>query len=178
MSDYGIVTEAGAVRFERLLAAPVERVWDYLTQSELRRQWFAGGEMELRPGGRFTLVFRNGELSHHDEPMPKKFEQYEGMESTAEIVEADPPRRLVFEWHEESGPPTEVTWELERRGEQTLLTLTHRRAPDRAILVDVSAGWHIHLDILEDILAGREPRPFWSTHAGYEKAYEEHMPAF
>ena len=63
MSDYGVVTEAGAVRFERLLPAPVERVWDYLTDSELRRKWFAGGEMELRPGGAMALLFHNSELA-------------------------------------------------------------------------------------------------------------------
>ena len=36
MSEYGIVTEAGAVRFERLLPGPIERVWAYLTQSDKR----------------------------------------------------------------------------------------------------------------------------------------------
>ena len=28
-----------------------------------------------------------------------------------------------------------------------LLTLIHRRVPDRATLLNVSAGWHMHLDI-------------------------------
>ena len=30
-ADYGTITEAGAIRFERLLPGPIERVWAYLT---------------------------------------------------------------------------------------------------------------------------------------------------
>lgn len=177
MSDYGTVTEAGTVRFERLLPAGIERVWEYLTDSELRRKWFAGGDMEARPGGALTLVFRNSELSPHQEEVPEKYRQYEGMVSRGEVVAAEPPRRLVFNWFEESGPPTEVSWELEPRGEQTLLILTHRRLANRAMLVDVSGGWHLHLDMLEDVLAGRSPRPFWSTNERYTNEYEARTPA-
>ena len=176
MSDYGIVTEAGAVRFERLLPAPVERVWDYLTESELRRQWFAGGDMELRPGGALTLVFRNSELAPRGEQVPEKYRPYEGMESKGEIVLAEPRRRLVFLWFEDDGLPTEVSWELEPRGEQTLFILTHRRLPNRAMLVDVSGGWHLHIDVLTDLLAGRERQPFWSKNARYAEEYEALTP--
>ena len=177
MSDYGVVTEAGAVRFERLLPAPVERVWDYLTDSELRRKWFAGGEMELRPGGSLTLVFRNGELSPVDEEVPEKFRKYEGFESRGEVVRAEPPRLLVFTWFEESGPPTEVSWELEPDGDRTRLTLTHRRLANRAAMVDVSGGWHLHLDVLEDVLGGRTPRPFWARQQALEAQYGDRIPA-
>ena len=43
--------------------------------------------------------------------------------------------------------------------------------------VDVSSGWHIHLDMLEDLLAGRTPRPFWSNQRLYEAQYEAKVPA-
>jgi uncharacterized protein YndB with AHSA1/START domain len=177
MSDYGTVTEAGTVRFERLLPAPVERVWDYLTDSELRRKWFAGGEMELRPGGKMTLVFRNSELSPHAEEVPERFRKYEGMESGGEIVRAEAPRLLVFSWFEEDAPATEVSWELEPRGDQTLLTLTHRRLANRAAMADVSGGWHLHLEVLEAVLAGRTPGSFWARQAELEKAYRGRIPA-
>jgi hypothetical protein len=39
-----------------------------------------------------------------------------------------------------------------------LLTVIHRRVPDRATL---SAGWHMHLDILVARATGKEPAPFW-----------------
>lgn len=177
MSDHGIVTESGAVRFERLLDAPIERVWDYLTRSELRRAWFAGGEMELRPGGAMTLVFRNSELAPAGETMPDRFRPYEGMESRGEILAADPPRRLVFSWFEDDGRSTEVSWELEPRGVQTLFVLTHSRLPSRAMTVDVSGGWHLHLDSLEDVLAKRPPRPFWSRQEALEAEYDRRIPS-
>jgi uncharacterized protein YndB with AHSA1/START domain len=177
MSDYGVVTEAGSVRFERLLPAPVERVWDYLTDSELRRKWFAGGDMDLQQGGALTLVFRNSELSPGDEEVPEKYRKYEGFESRGEVVRAEPPHRLVWAWFEEEGPPTEVSWELEPRGDQTLMTLTHRRLANRGAMVNVSGGWHLHLDVLEDVLADRPPRPFWARNAMLEEEYGERIGA-
>lgn len=176
MSDYGVVTEAGSVRFERLLPAPVERVWDYLTDSELRRKWFAGGAMDLQPGGALTLVFRNSELSPGDEEVPEKYRRYEGFESRGEVLRAEPPRLLVWTWFEEEGPPTEVSWELEPRGDQTLMTLTHRRLANRGAMVNVSGGWHLHLDVLEDVLAGRPPRRFWARNAKLEEEYGARIP--
>ena len=177
MSDYGIVTESGAVRFERLLDAPVDRVWDYLTVSELRRTWFAGGDMTLEPGGAMTLVFRNSELAPPGETMPEKFAQYEGMKSPGKIVAVEPPHRLVFDWHEDDGGSTEVSWELEPRGDRTLFTLIHRRLPSRAMTVDVSGGWHLHLDVLEDVLAHRPVRPFWERQEVLEAEYGRRVPA-
>jgi len=60
---YGVVTEPGTVRFERLLPGPIERVWSYLTESDKRRTWLASGEMELQVGGRVELIWRNSELT-------------------------------------------------------------------------------------------------------------------
>lgn len=174
MSDHGVVT-AGTVRFERLLPAPVERVWEYLTRSELRRRWFAGGDMDLRPGGALTLIFRNAELSPDDEEVPEKYRRYEGFESHGEIVRAEAPRLLVFNWFEESAPPTEVSWALEPEGEGTRLVLTHRRLQSSAAMADVSGGWHLHLDVLEDVLAGRPPRPFWARQSALEEEYSRRI---
>ena len=176
MSDYGTVTEAGSVRFERLLPAPAERVWEYLTDSSLRGTWFAAGEMELEPGGSISLVFRNSELTQPGEEVPERYREYEGMETKGEVVRAEPPRLLVWLWHDVEGPPTELRWELEPRGEQTLMILTHSRLPSRAMMVDVSGGWHLHLDVLGDVLAGRPRRPFWSANALYAKEYSARIP--
>jgi uncharacterized protein YndB with AHSA1/START domain len=177
MSEYGIVTEAGAVRFERLLPAPIDRVWEYLADPALRAEWFAGGDIELKSGGSLTLVFRNSDLGPPGEEVPEKFRQYEGMESKGEVIRAEPPRLLVFLWFEESGPPTEVRWELEPRGDATLMTLTHSRLPNRAMMVDVSGGWHLHLDVLEQVLAGRERAPFWSRNEALTRDYDARIPA-
>ncbi len=177
MSDYGIVTEGGAVRFERLLDAPIDRVWEFLTRSELRRKWFAGGDMDLRPGGKLVLVFRNSELAPEGEHMPEKFQRYEGMESTGEVRLVEPPTRLVFDWDEEDGRSTEVSWELQPRGDRTLFILTHRRLPSREMTIDVSGGWHLHLDVLQDVLAETPLRPFWARQEALEAEYGQRLPA-
>lgn len=171
MSDYGIVTESGAVRFQRLLPAPIERVWEYLTDSGLRGRWFAEGAWDLRPGGRIALTFRNSRLSAEGETLPEKFTCYEGMETFGRILDLDPPRLLVHSWEEEDGTETHVRWELEPRGEETRLTLTHSRLPTVAMTVDVSGGWHLHLDALEDVLAERARRPFWARQETLAKDY-------
>lgn len=174
---YGVVTGPGEVRMERVLPGPIERVWAYLTESEKRRQWFAAGPMELKPGGKMELVWYNSQLSPHKEPVPEKYQKYEGYSCTGEVVRCEPPRVLTFLWHEEKGPPSEVTFELSARGKEVLLVLTHRRLATRGNMVGVSGGWHIHLAILSDILHGVPPRPFWSTHAKLEAEYEKRIPA-
>jgi hypothetical protein len=58
-----------------------------------------------------------------------------------------------------------------------LLVLTHRRLPNRNMTLSVSAGWHVHLDILSDRLQGVPPRPFWSNHTRLEADYDRLLPA-
>ena len=89
------------------------------------------------------------------------------------ISELDPPRRLGFTWSDGA----EVTIELEPRGAETLLTLTHRRLPDRPTLLGVSAGWHIHLDVLEARTRGADPEPFWDGWKRLRAEYESRIPA-
>ena len=173
MSEFGVVTAARTVRMERVLPGPIERVWAYLTDSEKRGRWLAAGPMELRVGGQVELTFRNSDLSSHAGPPPDKYQKQEGASVQGRITRCDPPRLLSYTWGEES----EVTFELSPQGEDVLLVLTHRRLRDRTMMVMVGSGWHAHLDILIDRLHGREPRPFWSTHARLEAEYEKRLPA-
>jgi uncharacterized protein YndB with AHSA1/START domain len=174
MSSYGVVTEAGTVRFERLLPGPIERVWSFLTESDKRGTWLAKGEMELRPGGKAELHWHHADLSSEKEPPPKYKELESGHSATWSIVRCEQPRLLVCLWPMESGKKSEVTFELSERGSDVLLVLTHRRL-DRATMLSVVPGWHAHLAILEDRLAGAEPRPFWSTHARLEREYDKRL---
>jgi hypothetical protein len=70
-----------------------------------------------------------------------------------------------------------VTFELEPVGDMVRFTLTHRRIPDRSIMLNVSAGWHAHLDVLAARLAGEEPPPFWDHWAALKAEYEPRLPA-
>ena len=41
--DYGALIEPATVKIQRLLPGPIERVWAYLTDGDLRRKWLAAG---------------------------------------------------------------------------------------------------------------------------------------
>jgi uncharacterized protein YndB with AHSA1/START domain len=169
LSAYGVQTEPATVRLQRLLPGPVERVWAYLTESDLRRQWLARGDMDLKVGGKVELVWRNDELTGHAEARPGGVPAEHRMETTITRIEA--PRLLAFGWNNGS----EVTFELEPQGGEVLLTVTHRRLSGRDGMLGVSAGWHTHLDVLADRLAGRAPRPFWSSWSRLRAEYDERL---
>ena len=181
MDDHGVVTASGTLRFERLLPGPIERVWAYLTESEKRGKWLASGPMELKAGGEAELRFDHASLSPIKEPVPERYkEKAGGVARQIRVIECDPPRRLVLNWPgaiKEGGPKhdSEVTFELEPKGDKVRLRLTHRRLTDRAQLLGFAGGWDTHLAILADNLEGRVPRPFWSTHEKLNREYEERL---
>lgn len=171
LDAYGVLTEPATLKIQRLLPGPIERVWAYLTESDLRRQWLAAGPMEMRVGASFEFVWRNDELSSPPGRRPAGFSEEHRMEGR--ITELDPPRKLAITWGSTGG----VTFELEPRGNDVLLTVIHRRVTDRAILLKVSAGWHMHLDILVARVTGKEPQPFWDGWSRLQKEYEPRMPS-
>ncbi len=167
---YGEVIEPNTLRIKRLLPGSIDRVWAYLTDSDLRRQWLASGTMEMRVGAPFELVWRNEELENAGQ-RPEGFDEEHRMESR--ITELDPPRKLGFQF----GSSGDVTIELEERGDEVLLTLTHRRLPGRDIMLKVAAGWHAHLDVLAAKAAGESPPPFWANWSELREQYARRIPA-
>lgn len=167
----GVITEPGAVRIERMLPGPTERIWEHLINSEKRRLWLAAGEMELAPGGKVEHLYRHRELS--SEPTPEPFREFENSPvMLGEVTECDPPRLLSYTWPGDNGA-SEVTFELFPEGKDVLLVLTHRRLPDTEMMVRVASGWDTHLGILTDRLSGNEPRGFWSTFGRLETVYRQ-----
>lgn len=176
--NYCTFPEPKTVRTERLLPGPIDRVWTYLTDSEKRSTWFAGGPMELRVGGKAELHFQHQKLS--PEPIPDEYKAHCGPgspPSIGHITRCSPPHLLAYTWWEDQGDKSEITFELEPRDGQVLLTLTHRHLEDRKEMLGVSGGWHLHLDILEDLLRGNPPRPFWKKLAGLKEEYDQRIPA-
>jgi uncharacterized protein YndB with AHSA1/START domain len=171
MNEFGVVTHPDTVRIERLLPGPIERVWDYLTDSKKRGTWLATGKMELRVGGKVELEFHHADLSA-EKIAPEKFRKNEGHVMSGQITACEPPRLLSYTF----GDAGEVTFELTPKGKDVLLVLTHRRLADRKTMVGVSTGWHSHLAILIDVLNGDEPRPFWTTVTKTEAEYEKRIP--
>jgi len=164
------VVEPGTVKVERLLPGPVERAWAYIVESDKRAKWLAGGEFDLRIGGKIRLEFDNGRLPN-EKPLPAKYKDsgkgaFEGV-----ITRLEPLRLLAHTWRWDS-VDTEVSYELAPRGKQVLLTIVHRRLT-KPIVAQVLGGWDVHSGILEDILNGVAPRPFWATH---DKLAPEYAP--
>lgn len=151
MDDHATLARPDTLVIRRWLPGPVERIWDYLTKDDLRRQWLAAGEMSEAP---FDLVWRNDDLSDADDPRPEGFKPESRL--TSRVIEAVPPHRLVIAW--DAG---DVTFELAPKADRVLLTLTHRGIPDEATRIGVSAGWHTHLDILVAKAEGSTPPSFW-----------------
>lgn len=172
MSEHGVVTGPGTVRFERLLPGPIERVWAYLTEPEKRAKWLAGGPMELKAGGKVELRFHHADLSAEKTP-PEKYRKVEGgVTAHGHVTRCEPPRVLAITWGDDT---SEVVFELTPKGRNVLLVLTHRRLPSREEMQSVGGGWHSHLGILEDVLGEREPRPFWTNHTRNAAEYKARL---
>jgi len=162
------LVEPGTVKLERLLPGPLERVWAHITESDKRARWLAAGEFDLRVGGKVRLEFDNGRLPN-EKPLPAKYKeagkgQFEGV-----ITRLEPNRLLAHTWKWDSGD-TEVSYELAPRGRKVLLTIVHRRL-SKELVSKVMGGWDVHSGILEDILNGVAPRPFWATHDKLQPEY-------
>jgi uncharacterized protein YndB with AHSA1/START domain len=128
-----------------ILATP-EQIWEAITKPEFTERYFHGVRIELRDGRRFSAV---GELDWDEE-----------------VLEEDPPRRLVHRWvsyyDEEMAAeePSRVTWEIEpQEGGTTLLTVIHDQlegAPKTAEGVS-GTGWMYVLSGLKTLLETGKP---------------------
>ena len=127
----------------RRIQAQPARLWAAITQPDLMLRWWgpdAGPTLnvvaDVRPGGRFSVVFR---LLNGEEHNP-----------TGVYREVAPERKLVFTWHLRGAPEPEslVTFKLEPFEGGTELTLTHERLPDEAARASHQQGWSGLLDKL------------------------------
>jgi uncharacterized protein YndB with AHSA1/START domain len=176
MTGLGTVIDSHTIRFERLLPGPVERGWDYLTRSECLATRLAEGEMDPRAEGQVELRF-----DMHEVPERAKA----GAIIRGVVARCEPPRVLAYSWVDASAdrPPGEspapdpvVTFELEGRGGDALLVLTHRHLPT-ALMPGFGAGWHTHLGILLARLRGEQPEPFLDVFRGLLPIYERQAAA-
>src|SRR3954447_17934996 len=112
-----------AIRLERLLDAPVDKVWRYLTEAELRSQWFMGGT-DAGPGGEFELIVDHDNLSEDENvAYPEGYAQFKGTVWTEKVARFEPPRLLETTF--QGGKNGTVTYELKPEGDRTRLILTH-----------------------------------------------------
>jgi uncharacterized protein YndB with AHSA1/START domain len=169
--QFGSLTPPSTLTLRRRLPGPAERVWAYLTDTDLRRQWLASGAMALQPGASFELVWRNDELSASGAERPEEFSAES--RATCEITEVEPLRKLRFTWPGVG----DVTFQLDAVGDDVMLTVVHRRLVDRTMILLVGAGWHMHLDILVARVQGTKPASFWSGWIRLRSEYERRIAA-
>ncbi len=138
-----MTSRLASVTLVRRIKAPPARIWAAITQPELMMQWWgpdAGPTLcvvaDVRPGGRFSVVFR---LLNGEEHNPAGVYQ--------EVV---PEKKLVFTWDlpGTTEPVSLVTFRLEPFEGGTILTLTHDHLPDEETRTSHEQGWSGLLDKL------------------------------
>ena len=121
-----------------------EKLWSALTDGDFMRQYWFGmrGESEWTAGSAWKLVASDGQVY-----------------DAGEIVEADPPRRLVIRWQNQFKPELKAegaslcTMEMEVSGSAVKLSITHsiEREPSKFIEA-VSGGWPKVISNLKSLL--------------------------
>jgi uncharacterized protein YndB with AHSA1/START domain len=159
-----------AIRLERLLDAPPETVWRYLTEAELRQQWFMGGT-DARPESEFELIVDHDRLSENEVPYPEDYASAKGKRFTEKVLRFQPPRLLETTF--QGGQGGKVTYELFPEGGKTRLVLTHSEITSPTGFQGFGAGWTSHLAVLQEKLAGRGVRDFWALHAKSREAVRQ-----
>jgi len=120
------------------------RLWEALTEPQFIRQyWFdTTVECDWKQGSSWKMIGADGKLT-----------------DTGEIVEIDPPRRMVIRWLNEWKPELKAegfsrcTIELEPVNDAVKLTITHEiDRQDSKLITAVSGGWPRILSNLKSLL--------------------------
>ena len=121
-----------------------EKLWSALTSPEFMKQYWFGMHCESQwtKGAPWKLVCDDGEVL-----------------DTGEIVEAQPPRRLVIRWRNEWKPElkaegwSQCTMELEPVGTSVKLSIIHTIERDPSKFIEaVSGGWPKIVSNLKSLL--------------------------
>ena len=138
-----------------------QKLWTALTDPEWMKQYWFGMhcESEFTQGSPWKLVGETGEVW-----------------DAGEIVEADPPRRLVIRWTHQKKPelkaegPSLCTMEITPEADSVKLSITHGIERENSQLVTaVSGGWPKILSNLKSLLetgAGVMHQPYPAAKAG------------
>ena len=142
-----------------------ERLWSALTDGEFMKQYWFGNHCESQwtAGSPWKNVYPDGRVT-----------------DIGEIVEADPPRRLVIRWQHQDKPelraegPSLCTMMLERIGPTVKLSITHTIEREHSKLIEeVSGGWPKVISNLKSLLETgsavlQDPYPVASAHSARE----------
>jgi uncharacterized protein YndB with AHSA1/START domain len=133
-----------------IIRTTAEKLWESLTQPPFIRQYWFGLTVESgwKTGSPWKLIRADGRT----------------LDSSGEILEADPPRRLVILWQNEWSPelkaegPSRCTFLIEPAGSAMKLTVTHEiDRPESRLISSVSGGWPLVLSNLKSLLETGKP---------------------
>jgi uncharacterized protein YndB with AHSA1/START domain len=145
------------VRFERHLEHPIEKVWRALTEPDELIAWLGEAELDLVEGGQIVLRWQNTDGQGNRAILH------------GTITELDPPHVIEYD----SDIHGVLRWELRKAGDGCVLTFSSRLSLPEDYRTKVLAGWHLHLDFLEEALSGGavdwsrwddEHLPRWEVH--------------
>jgi uncharacterized protein YndB with AHSA1/START domain len=133
--------------FEIYIRTTPERLWEAITDPQIRAKYNfgAGVTSDWKPGSRL-------EMGGPKTP---------GLLGEGEVIEADPPRRLVHTlvalWSDDvkAEGATRVTWEIEAVGDSCRLLLTHDQLREGAN-EQIFGGWPMILSGLKTWLESGE----------------------
>jgi uncharacterized protein YndB with AHSA1/START domain len=134
-----------------------EKLWQALTDQTFVRQYWFGMTQDCswEKGAPWKLKFQDGKIA-----------------DAGEVLEIDPPRRLVLKWRNEFIPEltqegfSRCVMEIEANGELTKLTVTHSIDKEGSKLVHaVSGGWPKILSSLKTLLETGAPLPVSASEA-------------
>ena len=130
--------ETYAVRFERRLHHPVDRVWRAITDQDELRKWFPDGgvELEFAIGGKVRFAAEGWE--DDNELVPRE----------GTVTQLDPPRLLEFTWGDDP-----LRFELTPEGDGCVLVFS-QTFDGKAAAPRLAAGWTICLGNLDALLDG------------------------
>lgn len=138
--------------YEVYINASPEKVWQAITRPEFTSRYFYGSQVDstFEPGAK---------LNHYAEDRSSLMVE-------GEIIEADPPRRLVHTWHMLYDPklavnrPSQVTWEIASQdGRVSKLTVVHEFESEDETFTEVGSGWSWVLSNLKTLLETGETLP-------------------
>lgn len=136
MSDHGTISwqdDRATVHFERWIDAVIDKVWDAVSTAEGLAAWLSPADVDLSHGGSIDLDFGEDGLAG------------------GSIIELQPGSVLEFEWGFPGEPDSILRIELAESNGGTTLRLNHRLLPGDQV-VGYGAGWHAHLDQLNEVL--------------------------
>ena len=135
---------AATFNYVTFIRTTPEKLWTALTSPEfIKKFWFGmHQETDWKAGSPWRLVFPDGRVA-----------------DSGEVLEVDPPKRLVLKWRNEFKPEltaegySRCTFELEPIAEAVKLTVTHVRDRTESKLSEaVSGGWPRILSNLKSLL--------------------------